>query len=135
MTVIKGRRTISEIASQKAEMALARANVDTENRVSNLERRPSSGCGAWVTPTLINSWANAGSPYCTVEYRKCGSTLEFKGHISGGASGSIAFYLDAAYWPTCDLSTVTDVVRPTTPGIAQIYVAASNGAVTITNIV
>lgn len=39
----KGRRSIQEIAALKAQMAAARASVDVENRVANLERRPNRG--------------------------------------------------------------------------------------------
>jgi hypothetical protein len=107
---------------------------DHQRRINILEAT-SGGCGNWVQPTLINSWANAGAPYDDIAYRLCGTTLEFKGHITGGASGSIAFVLDAAYWPTKDLSTVTDVITTGTPGVAQIYVTAASGSVTVTTII
>jgi hypothetical protein len=90
---------------------------------------------SWVIPTLINGWSNAGAPYDDIAYRHAGTNLEFKGHVTGGASGTIAFYLQAAYWPTKDLSTITDVVTGTTPGAAQIYIRASDGAVLITTII
>jgi hypothetical protein len=107
-----------------------------ERRVSILEALAGSdNCGAWQTPIFVNSWDNAGAPFCDVAYRLCGTTLEFMGHCTGGASGTVAFYLDGAYWPSCDLSTATDIVTLTTPGIAQIYVAAADGSVTITTIV
>lgn len=108
-----------------------------DKRIGILEAVPggASPCGDWVEPTLINSWVNAGGTFDDIAYRLCeGNTLEFKGHITGGSSGSIAFILDAAYWPDADLSTVTDVITGATPGIAQIYVTASTGAVTITTI-
>jgi hypothetical protein len=105
-----------------------------ERRVSILEAL-SGNCGNWVEPTLINSWANAGAPYCDIAYRLCGTTLEFKGHITGGASGTVAFILDATYWPSCDLSTCTDVITLTTPGVAQIYVSSTTGEVTVTQII
>ena len=38
-------------------------------------------------------------------------------------------------WPSCDLSTATDVVTASTPGVAQIYVAAASGSVTVTTII
>lgn len=94
-----------------------------------------TGTGNWQIPTLINSWENAGAPFDDIAYRQGPSGLEFKGHITGGSSGSIAFYLSAAWWPTKDLSTITDVVTATTPGAAQIYVAAADGAVTVTSVI
>jgi hypothetical protein len=109
-----------------------------DKRISILEAVPggASPCGDWVEPTLLNSWTNAGAPYDDIAYRICeGNTLEFKGHITGGVSGSIAFILDVDYRPEADLSTVTDRVTGGTPGIAQIYVTASTGAVTVTTII
>jgi len=95
-----------------------------------------SGIGPWQIPSLINGWANAGLPYDDIAYRSGPSGLEFKGHITGGTSGTIAFYLAAAYWPSKDLTTITDVVKLTPPpGAAQIRITASSGAVTVTTIV
>jgi hypothetical protein len=107
---------------------------DHQRRINVLEAL-SGGCGNWVEPTLINSWTNAGPPFDDIAYRLCGSTLEFKGHITGGASGTIAFILDAGYWPPKDLSCVTDVITLAVPGVAQIYVTAATGAVTVTSII
>lgn len=108
-----------------------------ERRVSILEANPggSGVCGEWVEPILVNSWVNAGAPYCDIAYRLCGNTLEFKGHITGGSSGTVAFTLGAGYIPACDLSTCTDVVTITTPGVAQIYVDSTTGEVTVTTII
>lgn len=109
-----------------------------ERRIGILEAVPGGAtpCGDWVEPTLINSWANAGSPFDDIAYRLCdGDTLEFKGHITGGDSGTIAFYLDADYWPAKDLSTCTDVITGGEPGVAQIYVTSATGAITVTTIV
>ena len=91
--------------------------------------------GPWVYPTFVNSWANAGLPFDDVAYRLTPISLEFKGHCTGGVSGTIAFYLNAAYWPAFDLTTITDVVTSSVPGAAEIYVAAVDGAVTITTVV
>lgn len=107
-------------------------------RIGILEATPGGAtpCGDWVEPTLINDWANAGDPFDDIAYRICdGDTLEFKGHVTGGASGSIAFILDAGYIPEKDLSTCTDVITDPVPGVAQIYVTAATGAVTITVII
>jgi hypothetical protein len=108
---------------------------DHQRRINILEANTGGGCGDWVEPILVNSWANAGAPYCDIAYRLCGTTLEFMGHITGGASGTVAFTLQPEYVPSCDLSTCTDVIQLTTPGVAQIYVAAADGSVTITTIV
>ena len=108
---------------------------DHQRRIQILEAVvPGGSCGAWQIPTLINSWTNAGTPYCDIAYRLCGDELEFMGHVTGGASGTIAFYLDSDFWPDCDLSTITDVIA-TPLGAAQIYVASADGAVTITTII
>lgn len=103
------------------------------HELGNLRSKGGINAGPWVAPTLINSWINAGPPYDDIAYRLIGDdVLAFKGHITGGASGSIAFYLDSAYWPDKDLSTITNVVSTSLPGSAQIYIKASDGSVTVT---
>jgi hypothetical protein len=106
-----------------------------------LKKRPPGGgiIGEWIVPTLINGWVNAGSPFADIAYRVDGegdtALMLFRGHITGGSSGTIAFYVDPLYWPDDDLSTITDVVTVALPGAAQIYVRASDGAVILTTIV
>ncbi len=121
-----------------SEPTQARLDQGQEFRTRQLFRRPATGsgvaCGEWQIPTLINGWSNAGSPFCDIAYRMCGDELEFMGHVTGGASGTIAFYLDSDFWPDCDMSTITDVIASPL-GAAQIYVAAADGAVTITTII
>ena len=57
--------------------------------------------GAWSSPTLLNSWANAGGVDATVQYRKNGATgnIELKGTLTSGAIGGNAFVLPAGYRP------------------------------------
>jgi len=101
--------------------------------------RPGKGgidAGPWVFPTLINGWANAGAPYDNIAYRLIGDdVLAFKGHITGGDSGTVAFVLGSEYRPLKDLSTITNVVSASTPGAAQVYIKASDGTVTVTLLV
>lgn len=107
---------------------------DHQTRIRRLEAAaPPEGCevGEWVEPTLVNGWANAGAPFCDIAYRLTCISLDFRGHISGGADGTIAFYLDSDYWPECDKSTITDVVA-SPPSAAEIYISAADGSVTIT---
>lgn len=106
-------------------------------RIRRLEAARGGGLsiGPWIAPTFVNGWANAGVPFDDVAYRLTPISLEFKGHCTGGASGTIAFYLLAAYWPAFDLSTITDTVTPSTPGAAEIYVFSVDGGVRITTII
>lgn len=55
---------------------------------------------AWIAPTLINSWADYGSPEAPAGY--CIDPLGFvhlRGSIAGGTSGSVAFVLPSGYRP------------------------------------
>ena len=111
---------------------------DHQQRIRILEAELGGGgfdLEVWIEPTLINSWANAGAPYDDIAYRTTPLGLEFKGHITGGSSGTIAFYLNGAHWPTKTLSTITDVITLTTPGAAQILVSSADGSVTVTTII
>lgn len=89
--------------------------------------------GPWIQPTLLNSWVNAGAPYANIAYRKYGGLgLEFKGHITGGASGSVAFTVDTAHLPSHDVTFLTDVVSGGVPVVGRIEIDSSTGDVTIT---
>ena len=118
------------------EPTQGRTDQAQEWKTRQLFRRPSpgGGCGAWIEPTLLNGWTNAGAPFCDAAYRQCAFGLQFRGHIEGGADGTVAFELDAADWPDCDMSVITDVVG-TPPGAAQLYIAAADGSVTVTAVV
>ncbi len=86
----------------------------------------------WIDVSFQNSWANEGSPFFDVQYRWGVSGLEFRGHMSGGSSGTVAFTLPAAYRPAADVSALTDVVTGAAPATAQIYIESSTGEATIT---
>jgi len=113
---------------------VARFKVATTGDVTIEFPVGSTASGDWVSPDFINGWVNPGLPYATTQYRMGVSGLEFKGHLTGGASGTIAFYLLPAWVPTRLLSTATDVIKPGTPGVAQLKVTEGTGAVTITRI-
>jgi len=59
--------------------------------------------GAWQTPTLLNSWANAGGPWNPAGYRIDRGVVRFRGLINGGAVGSVLFVLPAGFIPPADL--------------------------------
>lgn len=121
------------------EPSQGRTDQAQDFRSRQLFRRPATGtgggaCGEWQTPTLINGWSNTGPPFCDAAYRQCPFGLQFRGHIEGGADGTVAFVLDPDFWPDCDESTITDVIS-TPPGAAQLYISSSDGSVTVNTIV
>lgn len=57
--------------------------------------------GKWITPTLINSWANLGSGTVGAGYLKDPfGFVHLRGRILGGAAASIAFALPPGYRPS-----------------------------------
>lgn len=105
--------------------------------------------GRWIIPELLNGWENAGDPYEDIAYRRgLGSTIEFRGHIQGGASGSVAFIiptpdipadinqLDGEISPLYsllgDVSFLTDIVNGVGFSVARVYINNTTGEVTIT---
>jgi len=55
----------------------------------------------WITPTLLNSWANLGSPWSTCQYFKDATgVVHLKGMVSGGADSTIVFQLSSGYRPS-----------------------------------
>lgn len=87
----------------------------------------------FYSPPWQNSWTHALGTYDRVAFRWDEHyRLEFKGHATGGASGTVAFTLPANWRPDKDLSFLTDVVTGGVPKAAQIFVTALTGAVKIT---
>jgi hypothetical protein len=58
--------------------------------------------GAWQSPTLLNSWANYGSPYPTVGYRMTPVGVQMRGAIKDGtiSSGVLVMTFPSGYRPT-----------------------------------
>lgn len=55
---------------------------------------------AWTAPTLLNSWANYGSPWNPSGYWKDSlGVVHLRGLVSTGATGSIIFVLPVGYRP------------------------------------
>lgn len=50
-------------------------------------------------PTLINSWSNVGTPDEDAGYYKFADRVYIRGHLTGGASNTIAFVLPVGYRP------------------------------------
>lgn len=70
----------------------------------------------WFYPTLLNGWTNVGFPYFDIAYRRGFGwrTMEFRGHITGGASGTVAWIIDEALLssellPEENITMVTEV--------------------------
>jgi hypothetical protein len=65
-------------------------------------RQVGSTLGAWITPTLLNTWTDAsgGGFGCVIAYRKTadGKHVEFTGIISGTLN-TVAFNLPAGFRP------------------------------------
>lgn len=121
------------LSAPSPEKDLSRGDFYTRQ----LQRRPLAGI--WFTPTLVNGWTQPDPPWGTMQYRlhKDGS-LEFKGHLVPGSSGTVAFTLPdstgvhPSYRPTHDVSFLTDVeTSPSAFDIARVIISESTGTVTI----
>ncbi len=97
--------------------------------------------GAWPgdsyttpdSPPWLNGWTHALGTYDRVAFRWDEHwRLEFKGHATGGTSGTNAFVLPAEFEIPKDASFLTDVVTAAVPKTAQIYITAATRAVKIT---
>jgi hypothetical protein len=90
----------------------------------------------WHEPTLLNGWANAGAPYDVLAYRAgfYDYTIEFKGHIEGGASGTVAFVVDTDLVPLQPITAtwLNDIVSGVGFAIARIELDGASGEVTVT---
>lgn len=88
----------------------------------------------WIEPVFTNGWTNAGPPYDDVAYRYGLSpkTLEFKGHLVPGSSGTSAFTLEENYRPTKDVSWLTDILVGGSFMVARVQIVAASGNVVIT---
>ena len=93
---------------------------------------------AWITPTLINSFAAPPAPMTPVAYRfhMKTSSLEFRGHIDASStqSNGIAFHIVEPFWPSHDLSYITDVQTAIsgTFNSCRVRISSVDGAVTLT---
>lgn len=56
------------------------------------------GSGAWVTPALLNGWANLGAGFAPFRYRKVGGVVYVQGEVTGGTAAAI-FVLPAGFRP------------------------------------
>lgn len=74
---------------------------------------------AWVSPTLLNSWANAGGSLATVQYSQDpDGMVNLKGSATGGLTATVMFVLP-------------DGLRPTA---TRVFVALSNNALAFVTI-
>lgn len=64
--------------------------------------RPASDTG-WLTPILVNSWQNYGTPYAGAAYRKVNGVVHVQGMVKTGDIGVAIFTLPAGCRPAGDL--------------------------------
>jgi hypothetical protein len=92
--------------------------------------------GIWLRPdTFVNSWDDAGAPYAPLAYRLMNyNSLQFRGHITGGASGTVAFTIIPPIMTLIEhnLSYLTDVGTVGNFSVGRIEVDYLTGDVTIT---
>lgn len=81
----------------------------------------------WIAPTLLNSWANHGSGFRDVGYKKTSDgTVHIKGLVKDGtAVDAIIFTLPVGYRPS---ETVISASHSDVPGVVDLRVK-SNGDV------
>jgi hypothetical protein len=87
-------------AGSAGDAVLVTFDWDKQPWVLSLSRvMPLTG-SAWIAPTLINSWVNAGGGFETAGYLKDPfGFVHIKGVISGGAATTVAFVLPTGYRP------------------------------------
>lgn len=101
-------------------------------KILALERR--KHLGVWINPDFLNGWNNAGGTYHLLQYRKVfGDSLEFRGTIQGGASGTVVFILLESHRPLADISFLTDIfdIVTNTFQIARVFINSVNGEITV----
>lgn len=60
---------------------------------------------SWTAPTLLNSWANTGSPYQTTRYAiQSPGVVHVQGTVTGGTSGADIFVLPFGFRPEASLT-------------------------------
>lgn len=110
---------------------LAHGHRDNAERIEKLETKRVAG--PWIPAVLQNSWTAAGGSYGPVAFRRYGGDiLEFRGHLKGGLTGTVAFTLPRPYWPTYNRSFTTDI--DSGAGLftlARVLISAADGTVTI----
>lgn len=79
-----------------------------------------------------NGWENVGDPYAPLQYRKGASGLEWQGHITGGASGTVVCVVLPDFLPFNNTSHLTDVGDIGSFTVGRVEVDATTGEVTVT---
>jgi hypothetical protein len=91
----------------------------------------------WIAPEILNSYEAPPAPMGGVRYRYNfkSNSVEFAGHlkVTSAVSGTVAFVIVQPFWPTYDISFLTDVTAGVGVfAIARIYISSINGDVTVT---
>lgn len=93
------------------------------------------GPGAWVTPTLLNSFANPGGNYGDAKYRHGEHwELEFDGYIdvSAATSGTVAFVIGLDYRREKHIDLLTSVRNAGNFSVARMVIDKDTGEATFT---
>lgn len=61
----------------------------------------------WASPTLLNSWVNAGGVYQVAQYRKVGDMVQLRGSVKNGTVGTAMFNLPAGFRPPAQVVFAT----------------------------
>mgnify|MGYP001241771587 CR=1 FL=1 len=94
------------------------------------------GYSPWITPTLLNGYADPDAPMRTVQYRWDfkADKPDFRGHIDASAatSDTIAFYISTAYSIEYDISFVTDIkIGTSIYQSARVFINSTDNSITI----
>jgi len=89
----------------------------------------------WISPEILNSYEAPPAPMGGVRYRYNfkSNSVEFAGHlkVTNATTGTAAFVIVQPFWPSYDISFITDVSAGSTFYIARIYIIAATGEVIV----
>jgi len=122
---------IPEPVEYDAISNLYQRDLNAAAQLKRLEVR--SRRGVFIPCVLENGWVWAGGSYARPAYRWYDNdSLEFRGHISPGSSGTVAFTMLPPYRLDHDTSFLTDIVVGGNFSVARAAVAFVTGTVTVT---
>ena len=58
---------------------------------------------SWTAVTFEGTWVNGGGVRQTMQYRRVGDRVEFRGQIKSGSSGTVAFTLPEGFRPPAEI--------------------------------
>ena len=91
-----------------------------DNLGSQLAQKANIAQEAWITPTLLNSWAQQNSINYPVRYMKDSmGFVHLKGVLNSGTYNTIAFNLPVGYRPAKDTFVVSRDSSSAKPGVVN----------------